>query len=449
MKNFKSLLVLSLALGTFTGVQAAKLTFKVTEPDEKAKVILTFGQSGEQKEVAIDAAGNGSIEISDFAPQYVTMQYTRGRRNLYLDPKQDLTISFNSANMWKATTFEGPGAAINTYLGNGKLKSLGMPDMSMEESALMQRGDSLFDANCKLLEAAQLPANFTAQEKVRLLYYSYYYYAMYASYHGYVTKKAAFTPSPAYYKKLEDMAKIEANLLSLKEYKAFLPNAISALSTRGGGEDDDDATTRKVNYVDANVKDVKVAEFLVNDYVYNHVDNNGVDNANALIDMYRKHVKDAKLNEAFNTLCARWEKLRAGNPSPAFTYTDIEGKTVSLADLKGKYVYIDVWATWCGPCRGEIPALKGLEHTYEGKDIHFVSISCDKDKKAWENMVKKEELKGVQLHMGTDRSFMDAYYINGIPRFILLDRNGNIVSANMSRPSNAQTAAKFDELLKN
>lgn len=120
-----------------------------------------------------------------------------------------------------------------------------------------------------------------------------------------------------------------------------------------------------------------------------------------------------------------------------------------IDDLKGKYVYIDVWATWCGPCRGEIPALKGLEHTYEGKDIHFVSISCDKDKKAWENMVKKEELKGVQLHMGTDRSFMDAYYINGIPRFILLDRNGNIVSANMSRPSNAQTAAKFDELLKN
>lgn len=449
MNNFKSLLVLSLALSTFTGVQAAKLTFKVTNPDEKAKVILAFSQSGEQKEVDIDAAGNGSLEINDFAPQYVTMQYTRGRRNLYLDPKQDVTISFNSADMWKVASFEGPGAAINTYLGSGKLKSLGMPDMQMEESALMQRGDSLFDANCKLLEAAQLPADFTAKEKIRLLYYSYYYYSMYASYHGYVTKKASFVPSAAYYEKLEGMTKIDANLLSLKEYKSFLPNAIAVLSTKGEGEEDDNAITRKVNYVDANVKDAKVAEFLVNDYVYNHVDNNGVDNANALIDMYRKHVKDAKQNEAFNALCARWEKLRSGNPSPAFTYTDIDGKTVSLADLKGKYVYIDVWATWCGPCRGEIPALKGLEHTYEGKDIHFVSISCDKDKKAWENMVKKEELKGVQLHMGTDRAFMDAYLINGIPRFILLDRTGNIISANMSRPSSAQTAAKFDELLKN
>ena len=66
--------------------------------------------------------------------------------------------------------------------------------------------------------------------------------------------------------------------------------------------------------------------------------------------------------------------------------------------------------------------LKELEEKYAGKDIHFVSLSCDKNKKAWENMVTKEQLKGIQLHMGTDRTFMDAYLINGIPRFILLDR---------------------------
>lgn len=62
-------------------------------------------------------------------------------------------------------------------------------------------------------------------------------------------------------------------------------------------------------------------------------------------------------------------------------------------------------------------------------------------------MVKKDELKGIQLHMGTDRSFMDAYLINGIPRFILLDREGKIISANMTRPSDSRTAKRFDELL--
>ena len=91
--------------------------------------------------------------------------------------------------------------------------------------------------------------------------------------------------------------------------------------------------------------------------------------------------------------------------------------------------------------------LKELEEKYAGKDIYFVSMSCDKNKKAWENMVKKDELKGIQLHMGTDRSFMDAYLINGIPRFILLDREGKIISANMTRPSDSRTAKRFDELL--
>jgi thioredoxin family protein len=96
-------MVLGLALSTFTATEAAKLTFKVTNPNEKVKVRLTFSQSGEQKEVAIDAAGNGNIEITGFTPQYVTMQYTRGRRTLYLDPNQDLTLSFDSDNMWRNT----------------------------------------------------------------------------------------------------------------------------------------------------------------------------------------------------------------------------------------------------------------------------------------------------------------------------------------------------------
>lgn len=96
MRTLKSIMVLGLALSTFTATEAAKLTFKVTNPNEKVKVRLTFSQSGEQKEVAIDAAGNGNIEITGFTPQYVTMQYTRGRRTLYLDPNQDLTLSFET-----------------------------------------------------------------------------------------------------------------------------------------------------------------------------------------------------------------------------------------------------------------------------------------------------------------------------------------------------------------
>ena len=74
-----------------------------------------------------------------------------------------------------------------------------------------------------------------------------------------------------------------------------------------------------------------------------------------------------------------------------------------------------------------------------GKKIVFVSISCDKDKAAWEKMVKEKGLEGVQLHNGGDRVFMDAFGVKYIPRFILLDKEGKVVNANMTRPSNAET----------
>lgn len=90
----------------------------------------------------------------------------------------------------------------------------------------------------------------------------------------------------------------------------------------------------------------------------------------------------------FETLCNRWRKLSVGALSPNFNCTDLSGKKVSLSDFKGKYVYIDIWATWCGPCQREIPHLQKLEEKYHGKDIYFVSISCDNNKKAWENRVR-------------------------------------------------------------
>ena len=74
-------------------------------------------------------------------------------------------------------------------------------------------------------------------------------------------------------------------------------------------------------------------------------------------------------------------QLKLNNaPSTTFDYVNFAGGKTKLEDLRGKYVYIDVWATWCGPCRGEIPFLAKVEEKYKGKNIAFVSISADEDK---------------------------------------------------------------------
>lgn len=133
------------------------------------------------------------------------------------------------------------------------------------------------------------------------------------------------------------------------------------------------------------------------------------------------------------------QELKAGDKCPEFKYTDVNGKEVSLSDLKGKYVYIDVWATWCWPCLGEIPHLKKLEEKMHKKKIVFVSISIDKKKADWEKMVKDDELTGIQLHNGGNQTLMEAFNITGIPRFILLDKKGKVIDPKMTRPSNEET----------
>lgn len=146
---------------------------------------------------------------------------------------------------------------------------------------------------------------------------------------------------------------------------------------------------------------------------------------------------------------SKMAKLK-GSPSPKFVdYENYEGGTTSLDDLKGKFVYIDVWATWCGPCKREIPFLKEVEKEFHEKNIAFVSISVDKLEahEAWKTMIKEKELGGIQLFAGSDNQFTVDYQIDGIPRFILIDDKGIVVDPDAPRPSNPKLKEVLNNLL--
>ena len=132
--------------------------------------------------------------------------------------------------------------------------------------------------------------------------------------------------------------------------------------------------------------------------------------------------------------------LKKGEPSPNFNYTDTQGKMVSLEDFRGKYVFIDIWATWCAPCKREFPFLKEMEHEYKDKDLAIISLSIDKmeHKERWLQMIENENLSGIQLLADNEwnSDFISAYNIRMIPRFILLDKNGIVIDANAPNPSN-------------
>ncbi|QLC66628.1 TlpA family protein disulfide reductase [Flavobacterium sp. LPB0248] len=140
-----------------------------------------------------------------------------------------------------------------------------------------------------------------------------------------------------------------------------------------------------------------------------------------------------------------------GKASPEFDYENYKGGKTKLADLKGKYVYIDLWATWCAPCRAEIPYLQKIEEKYHGKNIEFVSISIDKakDNEKWKKFVTDKKLGGVQLFADKDweSEFVVNYGVTGIPRFILVDPKGNIVKSDAPRPSDPELDKQLSALL--
>ena len=151
-------------------------------------------------------------------------------------------------------------------------------------------------------------------------------------------------------------------------------------------------------------------------------------------------------------------RLAKGKPAPKFNdFEDYTGGTKSLDDFKGNFVYIDIWATWCRPCIAQFPYLKKLEEEFKGKNISFVSVSTDDDRRSggswdkahskWKNMVKQYELGGTQLWAGKeqDRFSLD-YMANTIPRFILIDPDGNLVNSNEMRPSSPNITEYFTSL---
>ncbi|MCO4291876.1 AhpC/TSA family protein [Solitalea sp. MAHUQ-68] len=138
-----------------------------------------------------------------------------------------------------------------------------------------------------------------------------------------------------------------------------------------------------------------------------------------------------------------------GTDMSAYTFHDLNGKQVSLSDYKGKIIFIDIWNTGCRPCIAEMPFLKKMEHELKGKDVVFLSISCDYTTEVWKKFLeKRNQTDERQLIMGKKDPFFEKIGRSGIPRFVVLDKEGKMINNNCcKRPSNPLLKVYLTELL--
>lgn len=139
------------------------------------------------------------------------------------------------------------------------------------------------------------------------------------------------------------------------------------------------------------------------------------------------------------------------NPFEGLDLKDIDGKAFNPKDIEGKVVYLDFWASWCGPCRQEFPASKHLQERFTAKqlkNIVFLYISIDGNEGNWKNAVRQIGMNGLLLISPGDWNspIVKSFQLNSIPRYMLIDKSGTVVNTNAPRPSSDETI--YNDIIK-
>lgn len=223
---------------------------------------------------------------------------------------------------------------------------------------------------------------------------------------------------------------VDESLLSSKEYFKYVSLQLTKDNTQ-----DIDANTKSIEAISKLPKGTFKDKMLYKQMIKSLNEASNTGERNDLVAQYNDQFSNIKYRGkvARNKLVI--ENLSKGNAAPYFEGVTLDGGKVSLSDLTGKYVIIDVWATWCGPCVLQSPHFEKYALKYKKENIHFMALSIDKRKDNWFIDAKSKSKTVLQLLATDSPLFEKDYSVRSIPRFILIDPKGDFVNSKMPFPS--------------
>ncbi len=425
---------------TFSGKIANKNGDKITLSKDR-KAVKTF---------TVDENGMFSDTINNVEKGYYRLNDGKESSGIYLQNGYNINLTLDTKEFDETIKYTGNGSDVNNYLASKALlkEKVEPKDLYIlnEKEFLVKAATINKELNDKLNSVKDV--DFVSIERKSLQFENAGSVSMYEGYHGYLTKNREFKVSDTFPDPFKGIA--TDNDDDFKNIPAYKNVVMSSFQKKVSEIMKKDSVSYQVAAINSikTIKGEHIKNGLLNDLGYEVSSRNK--DAAALYKEIMALSTDDDFKKSLTKQFKDIKKTAKGMVSPTFVnYENHKGGTTSLEDLKGKFVYVDVWATWCGPCKAEIPFLKKVEKAYHGKNIHFLSVSIDKkkDHEAWVKMVKEMELGGIQLFADNDwnSKFVTDYGIKGIPRFILIDPAGKIVSASAPRPSSPALIKLFDE----
>ncbi|MDN3665856.1 TlpA family protein disulfide reductase [Algibacter miyuki] len=413
-----------------------------------------LGGKGGSNIITIAEDGTFSDTITSGTGRYIFFD-PRSRADLYLTNGGEYNLTADGKNFKNTVKLAGTDPDASNYLMtkiNNIIKVRGdyAEFNSLNESDFRAKEKMIKESLLAYLDSfANIPKEFVEAEREELYNYHLLTLIKYENSHKRYTENPDFKVSESF---LEELKKVDYLNEEAYRGRASYTKLVNEHFNRKANQ------LAKNEEIDAHLAKLKVFGAIPNDFIKNDLlmsaAKGGITYTNNLEEYYNTYISVSTSTTNNKNITEKYEalkKLSKGAMSPTFTdYVNHAGGTSSLSDFAGKYVYIDVWATWCGPCLAEVPALQKVEKQYHGKNIEFVSLSIDTENKrdAWRKMVTDKSLGGVQLIADKDwkSDFVTAYQISGIPRFILIDPDGKIVSSNAPRPSKTELITLFNEV---
>lgn len=456
MKKILSLICMFLFAGTIVSAQDAFSVVKGHWENASQRTLSLFqfsnGSLVEISKSTIDKKGNfGFAFVPEEENFYVVAHYERSAINryvFYLKPGDDVQFTI------KGDTYHLTGKNTPENVEMERWHDMIQP---LEGKAVyfMHNLGSTFreffpEFENKLQEINNYPKTSTKNTLFNERFEEFKRYNLVSIAMSFICTPRKEHPKPSDY--IDYYRNLNVSDLSKNTSILFYPNGLSLLENvqttlvRANPQLDEKTMIEKLksssdDILSGNVltNDIVKAEFML----YKAANIKSYDKLMAFKEKYEKLLVTDEQKARFREILGKVDDNSAGHAAIDFKFRDINGKQVSLSDFKGKVVYIDVWATWCGPCKQEIPFMGELEKEYEkNKDIVFMSVSIDQEKDIdkWKAMVKEKDMKGVQLFAGDKSNEIGGpYKIKTIPRFILIGKDGKVVDANAPRPSTGET----------